>query len=92
MPPPPTGRGAIPTGGAGGTKLTAAGDAIASLKNLIGFCPELGGSINALISQIKDATKKDAQPSGPPIGQPGVPGSAQLDSSELQDSGSPGGM
>lgn len=92
MPPPPTGKGPIPTGGAGGTKLTAAGDAVAALKNFVGFAPEMGPQINALIEAIKGATKKDAQPSGPPIGAPGVPGSAQLDSSELMDSGSPGGM
>lgn len=90
--PPPTGKGPIPTGGAGGTKLTAAGDVIAALKNFAGFAPELGGSINALIAQIKDATKKDAQPSGPAIGAAGVPGSAQMDGSETMDSGGPGGM
>lgn len=92
IPPPPTGAGPIPTGGAGGTKLTAAGDAIASLKNLIGFIPQMGPQINALIASIKDATKKDAQPSGPPVGAPGAPGSAQMDSSEQLDSGGPGGM
>jgi hypothetical protein len=90
--PPPSGKGAVPTGGAGGTKLTAAGDAIAALKNLVGFVPELGGSISALMAQIKEATKKDAQPSGPAVGQPGVPGSAQMDSSVTMDSGAPGPM
>lgn len=92
MSPPPTGTGPIPTGGAGGTKLTAAGDAIASLKNFIGFAPEMGQQINAMIAALKDATKKDAQPSGPPIGAPGVPGSAQMDGSAVLDSGGPGGM
>lgn len=92
LPPPPTGKGPIPTGGAGGTKLTAAGDAIASLRNLMGFVPEMSAEITALISQIKDATKKDAQASGPAIGQPGVPGSAQIDGSATLDSGSPGAM
>lgn len=92
LPPPPSGVGSVPTGGAGGTKLTAAGDAIASLKNFIGFEPAMGAQINALISAIKDATKKDAQPSGPPVGAPGVPGSAQMDGSQLMDSGSAGPM
>lgn len=92
IPPPPTGAGPIPTGGAGGTKSTAAGDAIAAIKNFIGFAPEMGDQLNATIAAIKGAAKKDAKPSGPPIGAPGVPGGAQLDGSELMDSGSPGGM
>ena len=61
-------------------------------QEFIGFKPELSPQITALISQIKDATKKDAQASGPAIGQPGTPGSAQMDSSALMDSGSPGPM
>lgn len=91
-PPPPTMKGPIPTGGAGGTRLTAAGDFIASAKNLQGFIPELSPAITAIIAQVKEATKKDVQANGPAIGTPGVPGSAQLDGSQLQDSGSPGPM
>jgi hypothetical protein len=52
----------------------------------------MGTQINALIASIKDATKKDAQPSGPAIGAPGVPGSAQMDGSQVADSGGPGAM
>lgn len=92
LPPAPTGRGPIPTGGAGGTRLTAAGDFIASARNLMGFIPEMSPELTAIISQVKEKTKKDAQAQGPAIGQPGVPGSAQLDGSAVLDSGSPGAM
>jgi hypothetical protein len=92
IPPPPTGKGPIPTGTSGSTKLTAAGDAIASLKNLTGFVPQLAAQITALIGAIKDATKKDVTNTGPAIGQAGNPGSAQLDGSPMLDSGSPGAM
>ena len=92
LPPPPTGKGAMPTGGAGGTKLTAAGEAIAALRNFIGFAPNMSADITAMIAQIKEVAKADAQSSGPAIGTPGTPGSAQMDGSQTMDSGSPGPM
>jgi hypothetical protein len=92
LPPAPTGKGPIPTGGAGGTRLTAAGDAIAAIRNFIGFAPELSDHLTSTIAMIKDATRKDAQANGPAVGQPGVPGSAQIDSSATLDSGGPGAM
>jgi hypothetical protein len=92
MLPPPTGKGPIPTGGSASTFDTAAGDAISSLKNLTGFFPELGGQITALIADIKGKAKAKAQNRGPAIGQPGTPGSAQLDGSAVMDSGSVGPM
>jgi hypothetical protein len=93
LPPPPTGKGPMPTGStnAGATKLTAGGEAISSLRNLIGFVPEMSSQITDLIAQIKAKTQKIDNP-GPAIGEPGTPGSAQLDGSELLDSGSPGSM
>jgi hypothetical protein len=92
LPPPPTGKGAMPTGGAGGTRLTAAGEAIAALRNFMGFAPNMSADITSMIAQIKDVTRGDAQANGPAIGQPGTPGSAQMDSSQTLDSGSPGPM
>ena len=89
--PPPTGVGAMPTGSPTRTKTTVGGEAIASLRDLQGYCPELYNQINEFISQIKSATKPQAnQNPGPPLGEPGTPGAAQLDASPEFDSGSAG--
>jgi hypothetical protein len=92
-PPPPTGKGAIPTGAPGKTKIAAGGEAISGLRNLQGFVPEMLNQINEWINQIKQATvPKQGDDPGPAAGQPGVPGTLQLDGSQLMDSGSPGSM
>ena len=91
LPPPPTGVGAMPTGSPTRTKTTVGGEAIAALRDLQGYTPELYNDINAFIGQIKSATKPQPnQNPGPPLSEPGVPGAAQLDASPEMDSGSPG--
>ena len=91
LPPPPTGMGPMPTGAPTTTKMTAGADAIAGLRSLQGFVPKLFNEINAWIDQIKGATSdKPGENPGPGIGEPGVPGAAQLDSSATMQSGSPG--
>lgn len=90
LPPPPTGMGAIPTGGAGGTKKNAGDEAILKLQNLIGFIPQMQQEIQDMIAKIKAATQN--APAGPPVGAPGTPGSGQMDSGQMQDSGSAGPM
>ena len=91
LPPPPTGVGKMPTGSPTRTKTTVGGEAIAALRDLQGYTPELYNEINAFISQIKHSTKPNpSENPGPPLGEPGVPGAAQLDASPEMDSGSPG--
>lgn len=85
--------GAMPTGSPTRTKTTVGGEAIAALRDLQGYAPELFQEINAFIGQIKNATKpKPNENPGPPLGEPGVPGAAQLDASPELDSGSAGLM
>lgn len=91
LPPKPTGVGAMPTGSPTRTKTTVGGEAIAALRDLQGYTPELFNDINAFIGQIKNATKpKQGENPGPPLSEPGVPGAAQLDASPELDSGNPG--
>ena len=91
LPPSPTGVGAMPTGSPTRTKTTVGGEAIAALRDLQGYTPELFNDINAFIGQIKNATKpKQGENPGPPLSEPGVPGAAQLDASPELDSGNPG--
>lgn len=91
LPPPPTGVGQVPTGSPTRTKTTVGGEAIAALGDLEGYAPELRDQILGWKSLIKDACKpKPGQNPGPPLGEPGVPGAAQLDASPEMDSGSPG--
>jgi hypothetical protein len=93
LPPPPSGVGAMPTGSPTRTKQTVGGEAIAALRDLQGYAPELFNDVNDFIARIKNATKPQANENpGPPLGEPGVPGAAQLDASPELDSGSPGGV
>jgi len=93
LPPPPTGTGAMPTGAPTNTKMTAGSDAIASLRTLQGFVPALYNDISEMISRIKGATSDKAGDSpGPSVGDPGIPGAAQLDASPTMDSGGPGAL
>ena len=93
LPPPPSGVGAMPTGSPTRTKQTVGGEAIAALRDLAGYSPELGSAINDFVAQIKNATKpQPGQSPGPALGEPGVPGAAQLDASPEMDSGNPGGI
>lgn len=93
LPPKPTGVGAMPTGSPTRTKTTVGGEAIAALRDLQGYAPELLDSINSFISQIKAATKpKQGESPGPALGEPGVPGAAQLDASPELDSGQAGAL
>lgn len=92
-PPEATNIGAMPTGSPGKTKMTAGGEAIASLRSLQGYMPEQFNQINEWISQIKQSTMpKPGENPGPGAGKPGTPGAAQLDASQLAGSGSPGSM
>jgi hypothetical protein len=90
LPPPPTGKGPIATGGDAKTKEGAGGAAIAALRDLIGYSPELKVDIQPLIAKIKAATVPKRGSGGPPNGQPGIPGTAQMESSPLMDSGGSG--
>lgn len=93
LPPPPTGVGAMPTGSPTTTKMTAGADAVSALRALQGFTPELFNDINDFIGRIKGATaQKPQQKPGPSLGEPGIPGAAQLDASPTKESGSPGGF
>ena len=68
LPPKPTGVGAMPTGSPTRTKTTVGGEAIAALRDLQGYTPELFNDINAFIGQIKNATKpKQGENPGPTL-------------------------
>ena len=93
LPPPPTGIGKMPVGAPGTTKKVAGADAISSLRNFIGFAPELANEINNLIDKIKKAAyDKPGENQGPALGDAGPMGAAQDGSSPLMDSGGPGPM
>lgn len=81
----------MPTGGAGGTKVAAAGELIAAARAYIGFDPAMQGDLEQLIAQVKASSQKDKS-AGPPVGAPGIPDSGQMDSGQNEDSGSPGAM
>lgn len=81
----------MPTGAPTTTKMTAGADAIAAIRTLQGFVPELYNDLNEVVSRIKSATaQKPGQKPGPALGEPGVPGALQLDANATDDSGSPG--
>ena len=81
----------MPTGGAGGTKIAAAGELIAAAKAYGGFEPAMQRQLDELIAQVKTSCQKDKNP-GPAVGEPGIPDSGQMDSGQNEDSGSPGAM
>ena len=90
-PPAPTGVGKMPTGNAGGTKVSAAGELIAAARAYIGFEPSMQGDLEQLIAQVKASSQKGKDP-GPAVGEPGIPGSGQMESGQQEMSGSPGAM
>jgi hypothetical protein len=93
QPPPPTMMGKMDTGNTSKTKQTAAGDLVASISDFKGFVPEKSAMFDEWISQVKQLmAPKPSDNAGPAKGEPGVPGSAQLDGNPLQDSGSAGPM
>jgi hypothetical protein len=81
----------MPTGNAGGTKVSAAGELIAAARAYIGYEPGMQGQLEELIAAVKSSSQKGKDP-GPAVGEPGVPGSGQFDSGQNEASGTPGSM
>ncbi len=91
MIPPPTGKGAIPTGDPSTTKKEAADNAILALREMKGHYPSLATSADSMIDQIKSSSKASSAPK-PGLGDPIPPGAPPADTSSTSQSGTPGGF
>ncbi len=91
LPPPPTNKGAMPTGDPSTNKKEAADNAILALREVKGHYPSLAQVVDGAIDQIKSAAKPPS-PTKAGLGAPIPPGSPTPDADPTAMSGSPGGF